>query len=130
MRARGGTLVVIPQFKAPDFLALAAREGVAELWRTLKTLPRERAIGRFLLARMLYIDGLNTIFAFGGIYAAGTFGFSFAEVIQFGIALNVTAALGAIAADPFGFYANVHTEKSEKQVPDAGQIRGQLRRES
>jgi len=46
---------------------------------------------------MLYTDGLTTLFAFGGIYAAGTFGFSFAEVIQFGIALNVTAAIGAVA---------------------------------
>ncbi|MFQ5939507.1 MAG: MFS transporter, partial [Alphaproteobacteria bacterium] len=48
-------------------------------------------------ARMIYTDGLNTLFAFGGIYAAGTFGMSFGEVIEFGIALNVTAGLGAIA---------------------------------
>jgi UMF1 family MFS transporter len=71
------------------------REGTAELLRTLRRLPRERVIGRFLLARMLYIDGLNTIFAFGGIYAAGTFGMSFEEILMFGIALNVTAGLGA-----------------------------------
>ena len=38
---------------------------------------------------------MNTMFAFGGIYAAGTFGMSFEEIIQFGIALNVTAGLGA-----------------------------------
>jgi UMF1 family MFS transporter len=44
---------------------------------------------------MLYIDGLNTLFAFGGIYAAGTFGLELAEVITFGIVLNVTAGLGA-----------------------------------
>ncbi len=46
---------------------------------------------------MVFIDGLNTIFAFGGIYAAGTFGMDFATVILFGIALNVTAGLGALA---------------------------------
>ncbi len=76
-------------------LGRAACEGMAELLRTLRTLPRERVIGRFLLARMLYIDGLNTIFAFGGIYAAGSFGMAFEEILMFGIALNVTAGLGA-----------------------------------
>ena len=35
---------------------------------------------RFLLAHMIYIDGLNTLFAFGGIYAAGTFGMDFSEM--------------------------------------------------
>ena len=44
---------------------------------------------------MLYIDGLNTLFAFGGIYAAGTFGMDFQEILVFGIILNVTAGLGA-----------------------------------
>jgi UMF1 family MFS transporter len=45
---------------------------------------------------MIYTDGLNTLFAFGGIFAAGTFGMSVAEVIKFGILLNVTAGLGAL----------------------------------
>ena len=44
---------------------------------------------------MIYTDGLNTLFAFGGIYAAGTFGFTFTEIIQFGIAINVTSGIGA-----------------------------------
>ncbi len=61
---------------------------------------RYRQILRFLIARMLYNDGLVTIFAFGGIYAAGTFGFSFEDVIIFGIALNIAAGIGAYA---FGF---------------------------
>ena len=60
-------------------------------------LRRYRQIALFLLARMIYTDGLITLFAFGGIYAAGTFGMSLDEVIQFGIALNVTAGLGAAA---------------------------------
>ena len=59
---------------------------------------RYREIARFLLARMLYTDGLNTLFAFGGIYAAGTFGMALDEVLLFAIALNVTGGLGA-----FGF---------------------------
>lgn len=73
-----------------------ARQGFKQLRATLGHLPRYRTIATFLLARMLYIDGLNTLFAFGGIYAAGTFGMAFSEVILFGIALNVTAGLGAV----------------------------------
>jgi UMF1 family MFS transporter len=44
---------------------------------------------------MIYADGLNTLFAFGGIYAAGTYGLSFEEVVLFGISMNITAGLGA-----------------------------------
>jgi UMF1 family MFS transporter len=65
---------------------------------TLRNVRGNANIARFLLARLVYNDGLNTLFAFGGIYAAGTFGMALNEVLLFGIALNVTAGLGA-----FGF---------------------------
>ena len=75
----------------------AIRRGLAHLRRTVADIRRYRQIGLFLLAHMIYIDGLNTLFAFGGIYAAGTFGMELSEVIYFGILLNVTAGLGALA---------------------------------
>ena len=75
----------------------AVRRGLGMLKNTFLNLRRYQVIARFLLARMIYIDGLNTLFAFGGIYAAGTFGMSLTEVIYFGIVLNVTAGLGAFA---------------------------------
>ena len=75
----------------------AVRRGLAQLRGTFARIREYREIVRFLIARMIYTDGLNTLFAFGGIYAAGTFGMGFAEVIQFGILLNVTAGLGALA---------------------------------
>lgn len=78
-------------------LTSAFREGIHRLRQTVTHLKRYRQVAHFLLARMLYIDGLNTLFAFGGIYAAGTFGFELADVITFGILLNVTAGLGAFA---------------------------------
>ena len=78
-------------------LGRAVRRGLTKLWSTLSEFRRNRMIFRFLIARMFYIDGLNTLFAFGGIYAAGTFGMDVADVIVFGIALNVTAGLGALA---------------------------------
>ena len=67
----------------------------AELRETVARIRQYRDIVRFLVARLVYNDGLVTIFAFGGIYAAGTFGFTIDEVIVFGIVLNVVAGLGA-----------------------------------
>jgi UMF1 family MFS transporter len=75
----------------------AVREGLATLRATIRDIRNYDAILRFLIARMLYADGLVTLFAVGGIYAAGTFGMDLGEVIQFGIALNLMAGLGALA---------------------------------
>ena len=60
-------------------------------------LPLNPNVGWFLLAHMIYADGLVTLFAFGGIFAAGVFGLTLAEVITFGIVLNVAAGIGAVA---------------------------------
>ncbi len=73
------------------------RAVLRRIGRTLRELSGWGAVSRFLVAHMLYADGLATIFAFGGIYAAGVFGMSLEEVITFGIVLNVTAGLGAFA---------------------------------
>ena len=89
---------LVREHPAPFRPAAAVRDGLASLWQTLKLLPSHDQTWRFLLAHMLYTDGLNTLFAFGGIYAAGSFGMSFQDILIFGILLNVTAGLGA-----FGF---------------------------
>jgi UMF1 family MFS transporter len=71
------------------------RAGVADLVTTLAHVREHGNIARFLLAKMIYIDGLNTLFIVGGTYAAGTFGMSVEEVLYFGILLNVSGGLGA-----------------------------------
>lgn len=65
-----------------------------------RRLRQYRDAALFILSRLLFNDGLITVFAFGGIYAAGTFGMTLAEVIQFGIAINLAAGAGAFL---FGF---------------------------
>ncbi len=70
------------------------------LLQTFRELQRYREIFKLLLARLVYNDGLTTVFAFGGIYAAGTFGFTFEEVLAFGIVVNIAAGIGAWC---FGF---------------------------
>jgi len=67
---------------------------------TFNHIRQFRQILRFLLARLVFNDGLVTLFAFGGIYAAGTFAFTIEEILVFGMVLNVLAGLGAIG---FGF---------------------------
>ncbi|MAL19208.1 MAG: MFS transporter [Balneola sp.] len=76
----------------------AVSDGMKELKNGLAMLKDEPNIWKFLLARLFYNDGLATIFAMGGVYAAGTFGFDTGQIFMFGIALNVTAGIGA-----FGF---------------------------
>jgi UMF1 family MFS transporter len=76
-------------------LACAARDGMQQLVDSLRKVQDYRYIMRFLIARMIYIDGLATVFAFGGVYAAGTFSMTEPQVLTFGITLNITAGLGA-----------------------------------
>lgn len=71
--------------------------GISELRMTLIHVRDHGHIVRFLIARMIYTDGLNTLYAFGGIYAAGSFGMELDEIIIFAIGMNVTAGLGAAA---------------------------------
>jgi UMF1 family MFS transporter len=78
-------------------LGAIVRGGLAELAETLRQLRRYRMIVRFLIAKMIYIDGLNTLFVVGGTFAAGVLGMSVAEVLLFGILLNVAAGAGAFA---------------------------------
>jgi UMF1 family MFS transporter len=75
----------------------AVSAGLKTLGGNLDELRKDRNALLFLLAHMLYADGLTTIFVFGGLYASGVFGLSFGEVIFFGIAMNAAAGLGALA---------------------------------
>jgi len=72
-------------------------QSFAQLATTFREVRKHRETVKFLVARLFYNEGLVTIFAFGGIYAAGTFGFSITEVLIFGIVINLAAGLGAIA---------------------------------
>lgn len=64
---------------------------IAQLWR------EDRNAVFFLGSSAIFRDGLAAIFTFGGVIAAGTFGFALNQVIIFAIAGNVVAALGALA---------------------------------
>ncbi len=81
-------------------LRQAIGKGLGQLKDTIKNIRQHANLARFLIASALYRDGLNTLFAVGGLYAAGTFGMDFQEILIFAIGLNVTAGVGAML---FGF---------------------------
>jgi len=94
-------IFVLPLFLfTPDHpgklpMRTAIRQGLATLAATLRDLRRHRDAALFLLANMIYADGLVALFAFGGIYAAGTFGWGTIEIGVFGILLTITGTIGA-----------------------------------
>jgi len=84
-----------PDYPARRPIGAALREGLAGLKRTLGELPKQRSLATFLLANMIYTDGLVSLFAFGGIYAAGTFGWRTIQIGTFGILLAIAGTFGA-----------------------------------
>jgi UMF1 family MFS transporter len=72
----------------------AVREGLAELKSTLSEVRRRSGIFRFLVARMIYQDGVNALLALGGAFAAAMFGWSITEIGVYGIILNIVAIFG------------------------------------
>ena len=65
----------------------AVREGLAQLWLTIKRVRRVSNVALFLLARMLYTDGKVAILAYSGIYAAGVFGWELTDLLLFALVL-------------------------------------------
>jgi UMF1 family MFS transporter len=94
-------IFVLPMFIfTPDYPARhsardALREGLIELRQGLRELPKQKSMAAFLLANMIYTDGLVSLFAFGGIYAAGTFGWNTIQIGTFGILLAIAGTFGA-----------------------------------
>lgn len=96
-------LFVIPMFlftpdgKASGVAPLdAARDGARQLWATIKKVAHYRNPFLFLIAYMVYNDGLAAIIAFGGVYAKGVFGWSTVTLGIFGIIITLAAIPGCL----------------------------------
>jgi len=94
-------IFIIPFFLfVPDrrtrSVASGQRSATAELWNTMKSLPSMPSLMIFLIARMIFTDGLTAIFAFGGIYGASVFNWGPLELGIFGIILTLVGAFGAL----------------------------------
>ncbi|MFZ1681674.1 MAG: MFS transporter [Rhizobiaceae bacterium] len=78
-------------------IGLAVTKGLSELVETFRELKKRIGLVRFLLARMIYQDGVGALLALGGGFAAGMFGWSITELGLYGIILNIVAIFGSIA---------------------------------
>jgi len=93
-------IFILPMFLfTPDAprglpLAKAINSGVSELKSTLGELKQRAGLLRFLLARMIYQDGINGLLILGGVFAAGMFGWATVEIGIYGILLNIVAIAG------------------------------------
>lgn len=73
----------------------ALRQGLGDLWGTLRGIRGKGSLPLYLVASLFYRDGLASLFVFGGIFAAGVLGWGMFELGIFGIVAAATGALGA-----------------------------------
>jgi MFS transporter, UMF1 family len=71
--------------------------GYRRLWSEISAeWQRDRNLVYFLAASALFRDGLTAIFAFGAVLGVNVYGISQANVLIFGVAASVMAAVGAV----------------------------------
>ena len=76
-------------------VSTAARRGVSEVVQTIKQLRHYANIAWYLLARMLFNDGMVGVLIFGGVYASGNFGWGTIDLLLFGLLTSASAMVGA-----------------------------------
>ena len=97
-------LFILPMFLfTPDTgkgapLLQAINNSLHDLKNTLRELKQRRSLLRFLIARMIYQDGVNGLLALGGTFAAGMFAWQTIEMGVYGILLLVVAIGGCAYA--------------------------------
>jgi UMF1 family MFS transporter len=73
------------------------RDSFLRLGHTLRNAARYRDLARFLVCVTVYQAGIMTVVALAAIYAQEALGFNTRDTITMILAVNVTAALGALA---------------------------------
>lgn len=74
-------------------------ESYRVLWSDLKALwQRDPRTVKFFIASAIFRDGLAGVFTFGAILAVTVYDLAAGDVLIFGVAANIVAALGAVAA--------------------------------
>ena len=75
-------------------------QGFRSLWNTIKSLKHYRNVATFLIARMVYYDGMIAIFTFVGVYAKGVFGWG---DLQMMIYMVLMLSIGIFSSFAGGF---------------------------
>ena len=85
----------------PGTPGIHLRAALSDLAGTFRGIRQYGEVAKLLVARMIYNDGVVTIFSFAAIYAAGTFGLTMGEMVAFAIVLQLSAGLGAFVFGSF-----------------------------
>jgi len=81
--------------RRPDGTSLA-RIGYARVAATFRRVRDHRELFRFLIAYVIYNDGVETIIYFSAIYARTVIGFSMSETVFLFIGVQCTALIGSV----------------------------------
>ncbi|MCC6917643.1 MAG: MFS transporter [Alphaproteobacteria bacterium] len=91
-------LLLFTPDRAPTGISIVSLmgKGVGRVLKTVGSLRHYKNVAIYLIARMFYNDGKTAILVFGGIYAAGTFGWGPLDMLAYGIILSVFAVFGGV----------------------------------
>lgn len=73
----------------------SARRGWTYFLSVMKEIFANRELRRFMIAYLVYEDGVNTVIVFSSIFAATTLGFSAQELVGLYLIVQITALAGA-----------------------------------
>jgi UMF1 family MFS transporter len=79
-------------------VAGALAGGLADLVRLVREARGHANVLIYLLARMIFTDGLTAILLFGGIFAAGVMGWGTLQMLGYGVILSTAAVVGGLLA--------------------------------
>ncbi|WP_293462577.1 MFS transporter [Phenylobacterium sp.] len=85
-----------PRTGTPVLRAFA--QGAAELWRMLKTISHFKDAAIYIGSRMFFVDGMNGVLVYAGVYAVGVMKWGALEMLAYGILLSIFAVLGGYVA--------------------------------
>jgi UMF1 family MFS transporter len=85
-----------PRTGTPVLRAFA--QGAGELWRMLKTISRYKDAAVYVGSRMFFVDGMNGVLVYAGVYAVGVMKWGALEMLGYGILLSIFAVLGGFVA--------------------------------
>ncbi|WP_194472282.1 MFS transporter [Bradyrhizobium sp. CCBAU 51753] len=81
-----------------ETLGTAVRSGLRDVLVLIRSLPQQRNILKFLIARTVYGDGLYTLIKLEGIYASGVMGWHALDLLAFAVVKIIFASLGGLLA--------------------------------
>ncbi|HBO84019.1 MAG: hypothetical protein A2073_00635 [Deltaproteobacteria bacterium GWC2_42_11] len=86
-------------------ITTASSEGLKYICKTFKEIWLNREFRKFLIAYLIYQDGINTVIMFSSIYASTTMGFQSGELIGLYLIIQITALIGAfLLAGPIDWW--------------------------